>query len=155
MRSRIVSESWSLTFTTAGRPNAFVHELVHVLLLLRLDFTDMLQVICPPVNKELEVAPCEGSKARWQDAMAAPAATWRDSEHDLTEQTPELEPAHLRGAVACLSRSFDRSKYSCHRARLASHEIPGDLLDCLEQVEQDAFHFEERDSEVELSVAAY
>ena len=99
----------------------------------------MLQVICPPVNQELEVTVCEGSKARWQNAMATPAAMWRDSEHDLTEQMPELEPAHLRGAVACLSRSFDCSKYSCHCAHLASHEIPGDLLDRLERVEQDAF----------------
>ena len=85
----------------------------------------MLQVICPPVNKELEVAACKGSKACRQDAMAAPAAMWRDSEHDLTEQMPELEPAHL-SAVMCLSCSFDHSKYSCHHVCLASHEIPGD-----------------------------
>ena len=99
----------------------------------------LLQVICPPVNRELEVTACKGSKAHWQDAMAVPAAMWQDSEHNLTEQTPELEPAHLCSAVVCLLCSFDCSKYSCHCTCLPSHEIPGDLLDHLEQVEQDTF----------------
>ena len=100
---------------------------------------DVLQVICPPVNKELEVAACEGSKVCSQDAMAAPATMWQDSEHDLTKQTPELEPVHLCSAVMCLWHSFDCSKYSCHHMHLASHEIPGDLLNHLEWVEQDMF----------------